>query len=78
MQEEYESIMKNDVWDVVPRPEDKVVVTSKWLYKIKHGFDGKICRLKALITIAPIIYYFPSCYARKKSSSDGCKDHMMR
>ena len=39
MHEEYESIMKNDVWDVVPRPEVKEVVTSKWLYKIKHGSD---------------------------------------
>ena len=29
MNEEYESIMKNDVWDVVPRPKDKSVVTSK-------------------------------------------------
>ena len=29
--------MKNDVWDVVPRPKDKFVVTSKWLYKIKQG-----------------------------------------
>eukprot|EP00253_Pinus_taeda_P003979 PITA_03979 len=33
MNEEYESIMKNDVWDVVPRPKDKSVVISKWLYK---------------------------------------------
>ena len=37
MHEEYESITKNDVWDVVPRPKDKSVVTAKWLYKIKHG-----------------------------------------
>ena len=29
MHEEYESIMKNDVWDVVPRPEDKAVVTLR-------------------------------------------------
>lgn len=36
MNEEYEWIMKNDVWDVVPRPKDKSVVTSKWLYKIQH------------------------------------------
>ena len=27
MHEEYESIMKNDVWDVVPRSKDKAVVT---------------------------------------------------
>ena len=47
MHEEHESIMKNDVWDVVPRPEDKVVVTSKWLYKIKHGSDGSVEKFKA-------------------------------
>ena len=31
MNEEYESIMKNDVWDVIPRPKDKSIFTSKWL-----------------------------------------------
>ena len=46
MHEEYESIMKNDVWDVVPRPKDKAVVTSKWLYKIKHGSDGSVEKFK--------------------------------
>ena len=39
--------MKNDVWDVVPRPLDKVVVTSKWLYKIKHVVDGSAEKYKA-------------------------------
>ena len=36
MIKEYQLIMKNDVWDVVPRSEGKSVVTSKWIYKIKH------------------------------------------
>jgi hypothetical protein len=31
MIEEYASIMKNDVWEVVLRPEDKKVVGSKWI-----------------------------------------------
>ena len=31
--EEYQSILENDVRDVVPRPEGKSVVTSKWIYK---------------------------------------------
>ena len=31
MMEEYASIMKNDVWEVVPRLEGKSVVTSRWL-----------------------------------------------
>jgi hypothetical protein len=42
MMEEYQSIMKNDVWDIVLRPEGKSVVTSKWIYKIKHTTDGSI------------------------------------
>eukprot|EP00253_Pinus_taeda_P024229 PITA_24229 len=46
MNEEYESIMKNDVWDVVPRPQDKTIVTSKWLYNIKHGADGSAEKYK--------------------------------
>ena len=40
-------IMKNDFWEVVPRPEGKPVVTSKWLYKIKHATDGSIEKFKA-------------------------------
>ena len=34
MVEEYESIVRNSVWDVVPRLEDKLVVISQWLYKV--------------------------------------------
>ena len=34
MIEEYQPIMKNDVWDVVQRPVVKSVVPSKWIYKI--------------------------------------------
>ena len=39
--------MKNYVWDVVPRPEGKSIVTSKWIYKIKHAADGSIEKYKA-------------------------------
>jgi hypothetical protein len=47
MIEEYNSIMKNDVWEVVPRPEGKSVVTSRWLYKLKHAAEGSIEKYKA-------------------------------
>ena len=47
MIKEYQSIMKNDVWDVVPRPERKSVVTSKWIYKIKHAAYGSTEKYKA-------------------------------
>jgi hypothetical protein len=48
MMEEYQSIMKNDVWDIVPRLEGKFVVTSIWIYKIKHTIDGSIERHKMI------------------------------
>jgi hypothetical protein len=47
MMEEYQSIIKNDVWDIVPRPKGKYVVTSKWIYRIKHVADGSIEKHKA-------------------------------
>jgi hypothetical protein len=46
MTEEYQSILKNDVWDDVPRLQGKSVVTSKWIYKIKHAVDGSIEKYK--------------------------------
>ena len=42
MTEEYQSIIKNDVWEIVPRPKSKDVVSSKWLFKIKHAADESI------------------------------------
>jgi hypothetical protein len=47
MNKEYDSILKNDVWNVVPRPHGKFVVTSKSLYKINHATNGSIEKYKA-------------------------------
>jgi hypothetical protein len=47
MTEEYQSIIKNDIWEIVPRPKSKDVVSSKWLFKIKHVADGIIEKYKA-------------------------------
>ena len=47
MTEEYESIMKNDVWEIIPRPKGKFVVTSKWIFKIKHTTNGSVEEYKA-------------------------------
>src|SRR5579859_5667748 len=35
MQKEYDSIMKNDTWTLVPRPKDAKVVKSRWVLQIK-------------------------------------------
>jgi hypothetical protein len=47
MVEEYTSIMNNDVWDIVSRPEGKSVVSSMWLSKIKDVVNGSIEKFKA-------------------------------
>ena len=47
MIEEYHSILKNDVWDIVHRPDRKLVVTSRWIYKIKHAINGSVDKYKA-------------------------------
>jgi hypothetical protein len=47
MTEEYQYIINNSVWEIVPIPKGKDVVSSKWLFKIKHAFDGSIEKYKA-------------------------------
>ena len=47
MAEEHQSIMKNKVWEIIPRPKEKSMVISKWVYKIKHAIDGSVDKYKA-------------------------------
>ena len=47
MNEEMEALNECQTWEVVPRPRDKNVVGSKWVYKIKYKPDGSIDRYKA-------------------------------
>eukprot|EP00253_Pinus_taeda_P004142 PITA_04142 len=47
MVEKYNSIMVNDVWELVPRPQDKSVVGSRWIYKIKYAADDNVEKYKA-------------------------------
>jgi hypothetical protein len=47
MIEEYQSIIKNDVWEIVPRPKNKDAVYSKGIYKIKHVANRSIEKHKA-------------------------------
>jgi hypothetical protein len=48
MLEEYMSIIKNNVWDIVLRPKNKSVVYSKWIYNIKHLVDVSVENFKEI------------------------------
>ena len=47
MVEEYDSIVKNSAWEIVPRPVNKLVVGSRWIYKEKQVVDGSVEKYKA-------------------------------
>ena len=47
MVEEYDLIVRNSAWEIVPRPEGKLVVGSRWIYKVKQVADGSVEKYKA-------------------------------
>ena len=73
MVEEYDSIVRNSAWEIVPRPVDKSVVGSRWIYKVNQAADGSFEKYKAIFvargfshiggidyeeTFTPVAWYF--------------------
>jgi hypothetical protein len=51
MFEEMRALVKNDTWDMVPRPSGKNTMGCKWVYSIKHTPEGKVDRLNARLVV---------------------------
>nr|GEZ92529.1 ribonuclease H-like domain-containing protein [Tanacetum cinerariifolium] len=47
MRDEYNALIKNSTWTVVPRPPDVNVVRCMWLFRHKYLADRKLSRYKA-------------------------------
>ena len=47
MNEELDQIEKNNTRELVPRPKDKNVIGTKWVFKNKLNEDGQVTRNKA-------------------------------
>jgi hypothetical protein len=45
--EELDQIEKNNTWELVPRPEDKNLIGSKWVFKNKMTEKGQVVRNKS-------------------------------
>ena len=48
MKEEIEQIEKNKTWTLVPRPADKNVIGTKWVFRNKLDENGEITRNKRI------------------------------
>lgn len=47
MEEELNQIEKNQTWELVPRPANKNVIGTKWVFLNKLNKDGEVVRKKA-------------------------------
>lgn len=49
MQSEYDALIKNKTWHLVPSQRGQNIVGCKWVYKIKRKADGTLDRYKACL-----------------------------
>ncbi|XP_071679680.1 uncharacterized protein [Lolium perenne] len=47
MEQEYQALLRNNTWTLVPPPSKVNIIDSKWVFKIKRHSDGSIERYKA-------------------------------
>lgn len=47
MEKEIDALKKNQIWDLVLKPKDTILISSKWVYQIKKHPDSPVKRYKA-------------------------------
>ncbi|CAM8925539.1 unnamed protein product [Rhodiola kirilowii] len=51
MQEELHQFERNKVWRLVPRPEGRTIIGTKWVFKNKLDDKGQVVRNKARLVV---------------------------
>ncbi|KAH9803128.1 G-type lectin S-receptor-like serine/threonine-protein kinase [Citrus sinensis] len=46
MKEEYEALIRNKTWSLVPPPAEYKIVGNKWVFRVKQNSDGSIAKYK--------------------------------
>jgi len=49
MKVEYEALMKNQTWNLIPYPNGWNVIGNKWIYKVKYNLVGEIQKWKEML-----------------------------
>ena len=47
MHQELDQFVRNDVWELVPRPKDTYEIGTEWIFKNKTSEDGEVVRNKS-------------------------------
>lgn len=51
MDDEMNSLLKNETWKLVQLPADRKVIDNRWLFKVKCNPDGSVDRFKARLVV---------------------------
>ena len=44
MKDEYDALLQNNTWQLVPRPSNTNIVSGKWVFRHKFNSDGSLTR----------------------------------
>jgi hypothetical protein len=92
MDEELDQIEKNDTWELVPRPKNKNVIDTKWVFRNKLNEYGQVTRNKARLvckgyaqiegiefeeTFAPVARMEAICFLLSYACSKNVKVYQM-
>lgn len=47
MHTEFQALVDNQTWELVPFTSDMKVISNKWIFKVKTNSDGSLDKLKA-------------------------------
>jgi hypothetical protein len=47
MKDEYDALLQNNTWQLVPRPSNTNIASGKWIFRHKFNSDGSLARYKA-------------------------------
>ncbi|XP_070516621.1 uncharacterized protein [Cardiocondyla obscurior] len=51
MEDEYNSLIQNNTWTLVERPQDARILSNRWVFKLKRKQNGEIDRYKARLVV---------------------------
>ncbi len=65
MKKEYDSLMANNTWTLVPLPVGRKPISCKWVFKIKQGANGEVERYKARLVARDFTQTYGVDYNKK-------------